>query len=379
MTDIRCTALVLCALAVISPAGASAAKNDTQTLTDDKRALDSPANSAIDRSDLALADSDKAKRLLAATIKAVDPSIDLNNPATYAVIHLVQYQFSRVIPNPESTDEDPKDVQQVSQQRWYLYQGGEENFSSGARFVGRRRLYEPKAVYVVWVHLDDRGEDEPQYAVSVNEKRPTNIAHLLEVLKLLKVGADVLPTTEPPRARDVWGYGRVDTREFSAADIAVTPQVKHCKAPKECVVESLGEAMTFDYERLQRWDAGIGVPIRRASQLSLDATTQTLTPKQVDRNTIYALVSVYPRKIDLRGTAAQLTPHLIFGLDATERLKPTRRMLVAAGWGPVFANFYVGAERVKLDEPSPEGKEHEWQLAFGVYIRGVGTLKKTGD
>jgi len=329
-----------------------------------------------------IANSANAAILLKETIGDT-PGVDLEDDSFHCIIHVAKWNFEREV------DGEARYIRQnLKDQHWYVFQGGKGNLLSGEEFSANRRIWGSKRVWLVYVHLNSKlaSRYTPAYVVSLTKKNPANLDALTGILGLFGIGAGEFSELQNA-ASNFWGGEPLEMKGWSASDISVLPAVSVKQLiigpdgqafgrvdPAVVTQMKLGEAATFDNEGRHRWDAGIAVPIRRATDLKFDTTTGVATPAKIDKTAALAMLSLFPYPIDLKSNASQAVPHLLFGVDISE--KPLDQVFVGAGWGPVFANFYAGGSYVKLTAPNAEGKEREWQLTFGVLMKVRGIIDK---
>lgn len=329
-----------------------------------------------------LANSAAAALLLKETIGEI-PGVDLNDDSFHCIIHVAKWNFER---DPSGQSKFLR--QNLENQNWYVFQGGPRNFLSGQAFAARRRIWGSQRVWLLYIHLNSKlaYRYTPAYVVTLTKKNPANLEALTAILGLFGLGEQELAAQENAVA-DYWGAEPIEMKGWSASDISVLPAV----SVKQLILKAdgtegdkidppvvsqvkLGEAGVFDNEGRYRWDVGFGIPIRRASDLTFDSSTGVATPTNVDKTSALAMLSVYPYPVDLKSAKSQILPHLVFGVDISE--KPLDEVFIGGGWGPVFANFYAGLSYVKLIEPGTDGKERDWQFTFGVLMKVRGTIDK---
>ena len=66
------------------------------------------------------------------------------------------------------------------------------------------------------------------------------------------------------------------------------------------------------------------------------------------KTNVLALVNLYPRAVDIRSSSPLLIPHFVGGVAIAKQ--PLHKIFVGGGFGPVVANFYIGALFVKQEE-----------------------------
>jgi hypothetical protein len=100
------------------------------------------------------------------------------------------------------------------------------------------------------------------------------------------------------------------------------------------------EPQTFDNEGRYFFDFSVGVPLTKIRDLQFTPGRDGLEAANVDQQNIFAFFNLYPRPIDVKRNAFIRWPHLVTGTKIGSQ--PLRKIVIAAGWGPVLANFYVG-------------------------------------
>lgn len=300
-----------------------------------------------------------AAELINLTLKTLYPT-EVRPAASdfYCLIHVLRWT-------------DPKDSKQsVQSQNWYLYHAGQD--WTLLAFNSAKRLFGVKRAWIVYVHLNvmqDRVESclnpsaaapclyRPRYEVFVKEKLPSNAANAVQLFTLFSnsvLEADRAPVTH------VWGGGPVSI-EATPSDVTIHPKLFDGDS-----VASLGEPQTFDNEGRHWWDVSVGVPVRSVKELEIDKTIAVATPRTIEKQRLFFLLNFFIRPIDLKATGLRRIPHIVAGAGFAER--PLDRILLAAGWGPVFANFYAGALFVRQPKDSGDRRDYDPQFAMGVNL-----------
>jgi hypothetical protein len=257
----------------------------------------------------------------------------------YCIIHVLSWSA------PSADD----NKQTVVADNWYLYNQGQKNWSKGAADL-TPRLYGAKDVTLLVLHLnkEETNQYTPGYEIKVEKKTPAYIANLLALAGLFpgqRSGGGALDVNAP---KHYWGTHRLEV-QHRPSDITITPKGSRTTstgAPLESV--ALGEAQKFDNEGKYFIDFSVGVPVKKISQLSFESTNGLVTAKEVDETDIMAFVNLHPRPIDVKRTGYNKVPHFVGGVAIGR--KPLDKIFVGAGFGPVVANFYVGALFVKQDQ-----------------------------
>lgn len=248
----------------------------------------------------------------------------------YCIIHVVSFA--------DPTGTPP--TQTVRAQNWYLYHKGELTLASSDTLP---RLYGAKRVTLLYLHLNKKTDYDPLYRVKVVKKTPAYLQHLLGLADLFNsAGAPATPAVGD--TDNAWA-SYTFTVQYRPSDITIEPN----KTIAAGVVK-LGDAQKFDNEGLYFVDFSVGVPVRKVSQLSFDSTNGLVTAKEVDKTSIMAFLNLYARPVDIKRTGYDMVPHFVGGVAIAK--KPLDKIFVGAGFGPVVANFYIGALFVKQQQLS---------------------------
>jgi hypothetical protein len=238
----------------------------------------------------------------------------------------------------------------ADKQNWYVYSNGSWRQED---FADRKRLYGTKNVWILYIHTGIPADTDyaVQYNLAIKDITPAPVSHLFDLASLL-AGSTSAKAASPPlctKPTAIWGMAKVGVKHVpdeisvrgsteTAADILAG------KAP-----QSIGDAVTFVNEGRYWIDFSVAVPMRSISQASFDATSGTITPKNVNSQNILGVVDFYPfKKVDVRSDNYTLWPYLLGGVAIAHQ--PLHKILIGAGWGPRFAQFYVGALFVKQNQ-----------------------------
>lgn len=358
-----CGVLLVClGLSVATPAAAQQTVSMKRDLLVD---LDLGSSAELQKLGLdgtngAFEDDDAPLGLLAKTLGQHRGGIQLGAKDFYCIIHVVKW--TTTVEVAETTIE-PYDT--VGAQHWYIYRGGRGwEFSD---FTGTRVWGERDNVYFLYVHLDHRfGEYTPAYEIGVKAKTPANEQALVDILKLL--GAKVpgiSPAAAPggkdfpdwPKGKSYWGFAKIQPQgSWRAADITIKSAVKTADG----TLKKLDADRVIDNEGTYQWDVAAGVPIVRASELKNEAGQ--LMPNEIDKAKLFAMLKFYVAPVDAKTTGLVRVPNLFIALDVANP-HPIDRLAVGVGWGPAFANMFVGAQRTKT-----EGHGVRWSPVFGLSL-----------
>jgi hypothetical protein len=345
----------------------------------------------IDEPHAAIFDPDAARKLIKTLLNPPDgspvklPSGTFRAPdldTDYFIIHVLRWA------DPSPTDKSEKRVQTVQAQNWYVYHSGkwsQENFQTAKRLFGVKRIW------LFFIHLNrpilPGSLYEARYEIEITKKMPANQANLFAVFQLFSTLTKEAPKEViTPRA---WGVGEI-LCEYVPSDVAITPKIVPILADNTAPgpASGLGDPQIFDNEGKYWWDFSVGVPIRSIRELSFDNVANTVTAKNVDQQKIFALVNLYYPRVDIKSSNFGWIPHFVGGIAIARQ--PLHSVLLAAGFGPHFANFYLGAVRLVSTEPATLKpgdsatpgqfsadlrKRSHWQFAFGINLPVKGIVK----
>jgi hypothetical protein len=250
------------------------------------------------------------------------------NKNFHCIFHLVKWS------NPDTNNR-----QTVQAENWYLYHRGK--LTVGASTIPR--LYGAREATFIYIHFNKVVTNvyTPLYKFEVEQRTPAYISNLLGVAGLAQGiggGAGLKAVNSPP---ETW-YGVTTLKfQYRVADITATPKLTRGNT----TVEDMGTAQKFDNEGKYFIDFSVGVPVRKISELEFSSTNNTVTANEIDKTKLFAFVNLYPIPVDIRSSSPHLIPHFVGGV-ALEK-QPLHKIFVGAGFGPLVANFYIGALFVK--------------------------------
>jgi hypothetical protein len=284
-----------------------------------------------------------------------EPTAEINNDAQGA--EGIMAQLIPSFTNPEKNKNfycifhlitwsklDASNKQAVLADNWYLYHRGKLTKGEASTIP---RLYGARQASFIYIHFNkdpDFNDYAPLYNFEVQQRTPAYIGNLLGVLNLatgISGGAADKSGGAPP---ETWfGVAKLNF-QYRVADITATPKLTRGPA----TVEEMGTAQKFDNEGKYFVDFSVGVPVRKMTELEFSSTNNTVTANEIDKTKLFAFVNVYPIPVDIKSSSPHLIPHFVGGV-ALEK-QPLHKIFVGAGFGPVVANFYIGALFVKQQE-----------------------------
>jgi hypothetical protein len=309
---------------------------------------------------------------------------DLDSPDFHCVIHVLRWS------DPSGTRAAAGGGDQtVSAQNWYVYNNGKakglrsDRIWSKDDFATANRIYGVKKIWLLYVHLNKWNSVTytAYYDFNFVKRTATNVGNLIALAQIFASftkaaaagGAPVLAQRE-----NVWGGSFAETN-YVPSDVTVTANIT--KDPVNGPFVALDKPKKYDNDGLYWWDVSVGVPIRRIKELQFDTTNNTVTSKEVDKQNAFALLDLYFPPKDLKGTSFSWIPHFVGGVAIAKQ--PLKKFMFGAGFGPNFANFYVGALFTEHKDPATlkEGstatpaqlnadirKHFKPQLTFGINV-----------
>jgi hypothetical protein len=267
--------------------------------------------------------------------------------------------------------------------RWILAtrKKGKIELSTKRRLLGTHRL----SVIFVYVNAEapkasanesqealvKTAYNDVSYRAVVKGKRSIAFEHLLAVLRLAGIGQAAGTVTT-----SFIGYGDL-TNIHTPSDVSVA-------GVRTSEMKVVGQTVMFDNEGKSVWDVSVAVPVNKLSLLEYEEENGTFFPKEINKQSIYGVVNLYPVPVDLKeGTARWVIPRLIGGLGFTGR--PGENILVGLALGLPEFQFFVGRSYTNHRVPE-EGKdpsnganlkqEYDKAWSFGINVPVVSALKK---
>lgn len=296
-----------------------------------------------------------------------------------ALVHLARYK-------------DPKDGSEPALDRdiWLVCNRGGKDPFHGDRFECgvNQRLYGRHNVAVLFVHTniefshpkhDDvrrlSGFPAGQVAYYGLAKRrlPTPLENIQGILEFIIAGAKA--STENARVA-LLGVGWFHEMPVPSKLTVVAARKKEVDGKTE--VERVGGKLELLNEGLYFIDFSLGVPVSKLTALEFTDTAGNFTPKEVNRQSAYAMANIYFLPVDLSsGIRRYVVPRAVFGVGITGTLG--RNFMVGGSLGPPFLQFFVGSEFARRDMTLPSGeveKRFRSHLTYGINIPIMSALQK---
>ena len=252
---------------------------------------------------------------------------------------------------------------------------------SAVELSERRRIYGAKTMTVVFVHVNavvPKSIDpstvyaDISYRAIVKRKTPANIQNLLDLLRL--AGAAQAKGDEATAA--FMGFGAL-THIAVPSDVTVL-------GLRTGAMTIVGQTAQYDNEGKYLWDASVAVPVNKLSLLDYSQDNNTFTPKQINKQSVYGVINLYPIPVDTKeGNLRWILPRVIAGLGFTGR--PGESVLVGGAWGFSQLQFFVGAAFANhltlIEGKDPKvatSYEQRYQstFTFGINVPVVSALKQ---
>jgi hypothetical protein len=171
------------------------------------------------------------------------------------------------------------------------------------------------------------------------------------------------------------GYG-VLTRVDVPSDVTVFGARMNTK-------KVIGQSAKYDNEGKYWWDASIGVPVNKLSLLDY-SSDGGYTPKQINKQSVYGLINLYPDMVDLKyGSKRWLMPRAVAGIGLTGR--PGENFFFGGAWGIQQLQFFAGSgfANHKVLTPGADPKaatsytqKYASHLTFGINVPVMSAIKK---
>jgi hypothetical protein len=217
--------------------------------------------------------------------------------------------------------------------------------------------------------------------VVIEPKLAANVERLLSVFKL--AGAlQTKASSAEERTVGYMGFGLLH-------NVAVPSDVSvFGVAPNGSAAPSLiATPRKYDNEGKSLWDISVAVPLNKISLVEYSEENRTYFPKQINKQSVYALFNIYPWPVDIKnGTLRYILPRAIAGLGLTGR--PGETFLVGGSWGFRELQFFVGSgfanHRTLTSGADPSNplsyqQRYSSRLTYGLNIPVAAAIKKVKD
>jgi len=212
--------------------------------------------------------------------------------------------------------------------------------SSADKRVFDSRIMGGKRVVVLLANLNTPADWDVKYTVTINQKVPVPLQHLLELAPTILGGGG--PAAPPPK--DIWG-ARMMLIRYRASTMLVKLTGLSTGGPGGRPIEQTKEqSKEFDNEGKYHWDVSVGLPVQSVRQLSFKSEGNQVVAEAKEKQSVYGFLNIYPWAVDLKSNDFFTKPHFVFGVPLAS--KPLQRPFVGLGTGLFKAqlkfNIYGG-------------------------------------
>lgn len=253
------------------------------------------------------------------------PSFD--DPSTYALINVLRLSGTG--------------NQTVQSTNWYIY-SKQKHWYRGwltgwgvSDFDGSTRIYGAGNVILISVLLNDQNAADPSvsYKMTITKQQPSNIASVYSLLGVVFPAAAPKPGAEK-KPVDYWGCSVVPIAYKTASVQTDTTLNSGGQTP-------FTASVTFVNEPKEWWDVSLALPVTKVNQLQYNSVANTVTPTQVNKQSLFAVFDFYIPPTNLSATSYNLIPHPFAGVAMNSQ--PLHSLLFGASIGLHLAEVYGGA------------------------------------
>jgi hypothetical protein len=213
-------------------------------------------------------------------------------------------------------------------------------------------------------------EYKPFYEVVIRKKIAINVQNLMGAASLMLPQPASLQARVVRQSANIWNASKIE-RAYVPSDVTLNVII-----PGADPIPSV----TIANEGLARWDVGVGVPVTRITQTSFDLTNGTISPRYVDKRSLFALLNLYVFKArDLYGSHFSWWPYPVVGVALASR--PLHNIVAAVGWGSNYANVYGGVLWSRQPDLTTSGLQNRYlpQFTFGINLTFRGLQQKLSN
>ena len=298
--------------------------------------------------------------VLAACPGAVNAKTSRLDHGTYVLFNVIR------LSNP-----DAKKQQAVASNNWYVF-AEETGWSRGwprgwtvSDFDGSTRLYGAKTIWQVSIVLNEQGRDNAHvgYAYTVTKATPSNIANVEALLGVVLPASGGNKAAAPPNT-DPDSYWACSSFPVAYSDSSIKVDTTYPVGE----TSPFSSTVTLTSESKQYWDVSFALPVKKASALQYSSTSNTITPTQINKQSLFATVDLYFPPTNLSRTGYSLVPHPFAGVAMSQQ--PLHSLLFGGAVGLNLAQVYAGVLLLKQQQLtgglSSGGTATPTQLAAGT-------------
>lgn len=244
--------------------------------------------------------------------------------------------------------------QSAATPQWYLYERkpgykkGVPSAWSVTDFDNPTRLYGIKKLEVVSIVLN-AATDSPTvtYVIQSTKAQPTNVSDFLALLSVVGASGTKASPLSSPKPANFIGCATVDTG-FSTSSIQVTANIQvMTSGPNGQNAKLLTASQTITNEAKAWWDVSFALPIKKASALQYNSTSNTVTATQVNKENLFATFDFYPFRSDLRASYSW-SPAFFGGVSLASQ--PLHSILTGVSMHFNMVSVYAGALFIKQQQ-----------------------------
>lgn len=359
----------------------------SETKVDKEKSIPPPLPSALDVVILHIVDHRANTTVAAATrLAGLEDKLEMAKTNANDTDKNKADPAKKAIPELEasvSTARSAAAAKPVARERWIVAERkGKTDFtlSEGTRIYGK------KNIGLIFLHVNalvPAGSDgleaysDVVYKAIVAPKLPENIRRLLGLLRIAATAQAGITKRALPTTTALAGWGVL-------RDVDVPSDVTFFCAHMDAQT-LIGTAKKYDNEGLYFWDASVAVPVNKATLLDYKEQDGGFVPKQINKQSIFGAVNIYPWKVDIKkntGLASTL-PRAVVGIGLTGR--PGDTFLVGGAWGFSQLQFFVGSGfyTQRVQSPGAAGgsaalstERYRTRLTYGINVPVWSALQK---
>ena len=218
------------------------------------------------------------------------------------------------------------------------------------------RIFGRKRVAVLLAHLNTPGTWDVKYKVSVNQKVPTPIQHVLDLAANITGGVSAVDD-KGLTTKNIWG-ARMMLIKYESSELVVKVNAVTSGKDGRPVEQSKEHTNTFVNEGKYHWDVSVGLPVKSVRELHYKSEGGRVTADSKEKQSVYGFLDIYPWAVDLKGDSYLTKPHFVFGVPLGS--KPLHRPFVGIGSGvfksPIKFNFFAGIVFIRERVPGTLGE-----------------------